>query len=430
MTLSEPQRFQDFPASFAGATYRPGEDGFTAARAIFNMRTDQATPALIARAADEQDVVTVAWYAADTGTPFAIRAGGHGVDGTAMPDGALVLDVTRLKTIDVDADAGVVRLGAGVLLGEMDAALQEYGLVIPSGTVSTTGIAGLTLGGGVGYHMRKYGATVDNLLSCEVVTAAGQRVRASARDNPDLFWALRGGGGNFGVATSLEFRASPVPREVMAGFIPFPLDQAADVLAALRDYMPSAPRELAVVAALTLCPPLPPVPPEFHGTKVLLPVVVYTGPMEKAQRVIDEVAALGRPITKAVAPMPWPVANQMLDAIAPPGRRYCTKGGYLSGLSEDIIKVVIDHTVNAPPPANPFLPSAVQNLWAMGGAISDDFAEDATAFSREGTTWFWEIVTEWDQPADDATFQDWVEAVRIDIKPHLRSNCYVNLSTD
>ncbi len=272
---------------------------------IFNAHTSDATPALIAQAQDEQDVVTLARYAAQTGTPFAVRAGGHGVDGTAMPDGTLVLDLTRLKAINVDPDSGFVRLGAGVLLSEMDAALEQYQLVVPSGTVSTTGIAGLTLGGGVGYNTRRYGATVDNLVSCDVVTADGRQARASERDNPDLFWALRGGGGNFGVVTSFEFRARPLPRQVAAGFIPFPLEQAHDVLAALREYMPTAPRELAVVAALTQCPPMPPVPAEFHGKNVLMPVIVYTGPVEHAELVTDQVAALGRPIVKAIAPMLW-----------------------------------------------------------------------------------------------------------------------------
>jgi hypothetical protein len=202
------------------------------------------------------------------------------------------------------------------------------------------------------------------------------------------------------------------------------------VLAALREYMPTAPRELAVVAALTQCPPMPPVPAEFHGKNVLMPVIVYTGPAERAELVTDQVAALGRPIVKAIAPMPWSAANRMLDVIAPPGRRYYTKGGYLAGLSDAAIDVVIRHAADAPAPSTPPLPSAVQNLWAMGGAISEDFDEESAAFSREGASWLWEIVTEWDQPADDKVFHDWVDGARADIKPHLRSNCYVNLSTD
>jgi FAD/FMN-containing dehydrogenase len=428
--MSRSALLQDFPGTFAGQILRPGDDQYAAARTIFNTHTSEATPALIARAANENDVVTVARYAADTGTPLAVRAGGHGIDGTAMPNDALVMDLSLLKTISVDPDASVVRLGAGVLLQEMDAALADYDLVVPAGTVSTTGIAGLTLGGGIGYHMRKYGATVDNLRSCTVVTTDGRRLRASETENPDLFWALRGGGGNFGIVTELEFLARPLSPYVAAGFMPFPLEQASEVLAGLRAYLPSAPRELAVVAALTRCPPLPPIPPEFHGADVLMPVIVYTGAAKHADRVIGDLASLGRPIVSAVGPMPWIQANQLLDAIAPPGRRYYSKGGYLSELTDAAIDVVVAHTATAPPAATPPLPSTVQNLWALGGAISEDFDENSVAFSREATNWLWEIVTEWDDPADDAVYHDWLDGTLAGIKPHLRSNGYVNLSTD
>ncbi|WP_331772887.1 FAD-binding oxidoreductase (plasmid) [Embleya sp. NBC_00888] len=422
--------FEDFPSAFRGAVYRPGDAGYADARCIFNAHVADATPALIVRAEDEADVVTVAQYATATGTPLAVRAGGHGVDGTAMPDGALVLDLTRLDTIDVRPDTGVVRLGAGVLLADMDAMLEKHGLVVPSGTVSSTGIAGLTLGGGVGYNMRRYGATVDSLLSCEMVALDGRRVTASATENPDLFWALRGGGGNFGIVTSFEFQAKPLPPLVSAGFIVFPLDQAAAVLGALREYLPTAPRELAIIAVLTKCPPLPPVPQEFHGADVLMPVVVYTGPQEKAERVIAEAVALGTPVATAVGPMPWSAANRMLDVIAPSGRRYYTKGGYLAELGDTAIEIVVRNAVNAPAPVHPMLPSAVQNVWAMGGAISEDFDEDSAAFSREGASWMWEVITEWDSPADDDTFHGWLDNARAELMPHLRGNCYINLSTD
>jgi hypothetical protein len=422
--------FTDFPTGFDGALLRPGEPAYAEARTIFNAHTDDAMPAMIARADTPAAVVTIARYAAETGTALAVRAGGHGVDGSAMPDGALVADLSRLTTIDVDRDSGRVRVGAGVLLSSLDAALSPFGLVVPSGTVSTTGIAGLTLGGGIGYNMRRYGATVDTLLSCDVVTSDGRQVRTSAEENPDLFWALRGGGGNFGIVTSLEFQAEPLPQQVMAGFLLFPIDQAHDVLAGLREHMPTAPRELAVVAVLTRCPPMPPIPPEHHGRDVLMPMIVYTGADNRADAVIGELAALGEPVTRAVAPMPWLAANQMLDAIAPPRRRYYSKGGYLAGLDEEVIDVVVGQALSAPPATSHMLPSAVQNLWAMGGAISDDHDENETAFSREGANWLWEIVTEWDRPEDDSTFHTWVDGARRSIGQHLRSNCYVNLSTD
>ena len=430
MPETEQGVFKHLPTDFRGELLRPRDPGYTAARAIYNMRDSEATPALIARAADEQDVLAVARFATETGTPLAVRAGGHGIDGTAMPDGALVVDLTALKAIDIDRATGVVRLGAGVLLGEMDSALEPYELAVPAGTVSTTGVAGLTLGGGVGYNMRRYGATVDSLLACDVVTLDGRRVRASETENPDLFWALRGGGGNFGVVTGLEFQARPMPRQVAAGFIPFPLAHAPEVLAALREHMPTAPRELAVIAALTECPPLPPLPVEHHGADALMLIVVYTGPADRAESVTDALAALGPAIAKLIAPVPWSAANSMLDVIAPLGRRVYTKGAYLSGLGDDVIDIMVRHAGDHLPQSSPPLPSTVQNVWAMGGAISEDFAEDSTAFSREGTLWFWETATQWDRPEDDKAFHDWADAVHAELKPHALDSCYVNLSTD
>ncbi|WP_319457051.1 MULTISPECIES: FAD-binding oxidoreductase [unclassified Mycobacterium] len=421
--------FDDFPTTFRGELFRPGDPGYADARTIFNMRLGHWEPGLIARAADVDDVVTVVRYAADAGTPLAVRAGGHGVDGTATPDGALVVDLTNLKEISVDTETGRVRLGAGVLLGEMDPALAAHGLVVPAGTVSTTGVAGLALGGGVGYLMRRYGATVDQMLACDVVTADGRKVRASADENPDLFWALRGGGGNFGVVTHFEFQGQPIPEIVSSGFIPFTIDQAPKVLAGLRSYMTTAPRELGVIGALTQCPPLPPVPAELHGEPCLMLIVVYSGPQEKADAVIADMAALGDPASIAVAPTPWPIANKMLDVIAPSGRRSYTKGAYLAELTDEHIAIGVKYAKLAPPRTNPPMPSSVQNFWVFGGAISEDFEESSTAFSRDAE-WFWEVAIQCDVAADDERFMTWADNLHAELKPTVLSNVYINLSTD
>ncbi|WP_416985972.1 FAD-binding oxidoreductase [Streptomyces sp. T028] len=421
--------FKNFPTDFKGEVFRPRDSGYAAARKLFYTHTDHATPALIARAADAQDVLAVARFAGETGTPLAVRAGGHSVDGSGMPDGALVADVSALKAVDLDRDTGIVRLGSGVLLGEMDTFLEKHDLVVPAGTVSNTGVAGLTLGGGVGYNMRRYGATVDNLLSMEVATVDGRLVTASATENPDLFWALRGGGGNFGVVTSFEFQARPLGPQVAAGFIPFPAASAPDVLAAWREHMADVPRELSVIAAMTQCPPMPFVPEHYHNADVVLLLVVHTGAPEKLEGLVDGLAALGPAIVKAVQPVPWSVANSMLDAIAPPDHRSYTKGAYLSELTDDVIDIVTRHAAAHLPSPGP-VASTVQNLWSMGGAITEDFDEDSAAFSREGANWFWETVTLWDTPDQDAGFHAWVDGVHAELKPHVRDNCYVNLSTD
>jgi hypothetical protein len=430
MSVAASGSLKSFPNSFRGPVLYSGTDDFVKARAIFNTRMGHQEPTAIAKALDAADVITLVRYAADQQLPLAVRAGGHGVDGSAMPEGALVLDLTAFKSIAVDTSTSRVQLGAGTLLGEMDAALHEYGLVVPSGTVSTTGVAGLTIGGGVGYTMRRYGATVDNVIACEVVTTDGRLVRASQQDHADLFWALRGGGGNFGIVTALEFQARPMQPVVSAGMIPYIHEQAPAVLRALREYMPNAPRELAVIGALTPCPPLPPVPAEMHGKDVLMLVMVYTGPPEQAETVINELAACGTPVAIAVQPVPWPVANSMLDAIAPYGRRVYTKGGYLSELSDAAIEIGVKHAAMAPPPTAPPTPSTVQNFWSLGGAISEDFEEDSCAFSREGATWFWEVATQWDDEHDDLTFMRWADGLDAELRPHMRDNCYINLTTD
>jgi FAD/FMN-containing dehydrogenase len=348
----------DFPNDFRGERFRSGDEGFAQARRIYNMRHDHDAPALIARAADVNDVVCLMRYASEKGAPVAIRSGGHSSDGTAMPNGALVLDMTAMTKLTVEKATNVCRVESGVLLGQLDAGTQEYGLVVPAGTVSTTGVAGLTLGGGVGYNMRRYGATVDNLLGCDVVTVDGRKVRATREENPDLLWALSGGGGNFGVVTAFEFRGSPLGPQVFSGVIVFPPEQAADVLISMDRFMPTAPRELSVIAAGTACPPFPPVPADVHGTPV-----------------------------------------QMRNLL------------------------------NAPAPTAP-LPSTVQNLWYMGGAISEDFDEDSVAFSRAGAVWFWESVGQWDGAEHDEEYLAWSNRSYSDLQQNMRANGYVNLTCD
>jgi FAD/FMN-containing dehydrogenase len=318
---------------------------------------------------------------------------------------------------------------AGVLLGELDTETQRYGLVIPAGTVSTTGIAGLTLGGGIGYNMRRYGATVDSLVACDLVSVDGHKIRASATENSDLFWALRGGGGNFGVVTAFEFRAHPLPSQVFAGVVVYSAADAYEVLAGLRHQMRTAPRELAVIAASTACPPFPPVAAQVHGAPVQMLVVVYTGAAAKAARLIEELSSLGPAIAALVGPTSWVQSNRLLDAVAPFGRRTQTRGGYLSELSDRVIASVIKNMLDAPTPTSP-QPSTVQNLWCMGGSISEDFAEDSAAFSREGAAWLWEAVGQWDDPGEDAAYDAWAERAASDLAGDLRTNGYVNLSTD
>ncbi|AEM88378.1 FAD-binding oxidoreductase [Streptomyces violaceusniger] len=416
----------DFPVGFRGRVLRPGDNRYDAARALYQGRAADEGPALIAQCADEDDVATVLRYASARRIPVAVRGGGHGSDEYAMPGGALVVDLSPMKAIAVDPVTRVVRAQPGVLLGELDAAAQRHGLAVPAGTVSTTGVAGLTLGGGIGHLMRRYGATVDNLLACDMVTVDGRKVRADATENPELFWALRGGGGNFGVVTAFEYRAHPVGPDVVAGQLIVGFDRAADVLGRLPAHMATAPRELGLLTAITLAP-APTLPEEVHGKPVLVLVPVYTGDLGKADEAIAPLAALARPLANLVTPMPWLRANSLLDAIAPHGKRMNSTGGYLPALSADAIDALLTHGSSAPP--NPGAATTI-NLWCMGGAISQDTAEDETAFSREGAAWLWEAIAMWDTPEQDSPYAQWATAVDAALRPHSLTNGYTNLTDD
>jgi FAD/FMN-containing dehydrogenase len=422
-----PYIHHDFPADFRGAVLRPGDDRYDTTRAVYNGRAADEGPALIARCTDAEDVATVLRYASAWNIPVAVRGGGHGSDGYAMPGGALVVDLSAMRAISVDAQTRVVRAQPGVLLGELDAAAQQYGLAVPAGTVSTTGVAGLTLGGGIGHLMRRYGATVDNLLACEMITVDGRKVRADDTENLDLFWALRGGGGNFGVVTSFEYRAHPVGPDVVAGQLIFPIDQAVGVLARLAGHMTTAPRELGLLAAIAPAPALPMLPDEAHGKPVLVLVPVYTGDLASANQVIEPLAALGRPLANLVTKTPWLKANGMFDAAAPYGKRMNARGGYLPALSAEAVGILLEHAAAAP--ASPGTVTTI-NIWCLGGAISEDVAEDAVAFSREGAAWLWEAVSSWDAPEYDPQYEQWAKDFADAIRPHSLTSGYTNLTDD
>lgn len=420
----------DLETEFKGEIFRPGDEGFKKSRYIFNTRWVGHDPAAIVRPRDVEEVASVMRYASARGIPVGIRSGGgHGVDGTAMPEGQLVIDLSAFKQLDFDLETLQVTLGPGITLGEMDTASEAHGLVVPAGTVSNTGVAGLTLGGGVGYNMRRFGATVDSLLSCEVVTADGRVVTASETENPDLFWALRGAGHNYGVVTSFTFQAHKAGPIVAGGVVLYHLEDAPEVLKKLRVHMKTAPRELCVIAALVPTPPMPGIPEEYYGVIQMSLLTVYTGDLGNLDSIVGGLAALGTPAAVAVQPMPWHIVNSILDEAAPYGRRVHTRGGYFATLTDEIIDITTSHAAIAPPPEVPG-PSTVQNIWFLGGAISEDFDEDSVSFSREGAEIFWECVGQWDRPENDETFVGWVNGTGDALDPLMLGNGYCNLTTD
>lgn len=420
--------FADFPSSFRGAVVRPGDEGYAEARKIPNARHDDRHPAIIARCSDADDVVTAVRYAIEKDTPIAIRSGGHGIDGFAMPDGAFVIDLSPMKDISVDTETSIATIGAGCLLGEMDAATQEHGLVVPAGTVSETGCAGLILGGGLGYNTRRLGMTVDNLVAVHVVTADGRKIRVSKDVEPELFWGLRGAGHNLAIATAFEVQAHAIGPEVTSGLIVYPIEEAVPILSKIDDFMAGTRREMTVYPVVLPAPPLPGLPEAMIGAPIFVLIVVYTGPLDTAPDEVAKVAGLGGALANMVAPSTWLQANSILDVLAPPGRRQHSRGGYLGGITPEIAQTVVEHVMNAPAPTGPG-PSCAVAFPAMGGA-ADDFDEDSVAFSRTGAKWLWEVLGQWDPPEADAEYDGWVDGVMDALKPYSLRNGYVNLSTD
>jgi FAD/FMN-containing dehydrogenase len=420
--------FADFPSSFKGPAVRPGEPGYDEAREIPNARWIDRNPALIARAIDVDDILTAVDYAVSKDVAIALRGGGHAIDGHSMPDGGFVIDTSLMRGIEVDPATGVTRIQAGVLLGELDVATQQHGYAVPVGTVSKTGAAGLTLGGGMGYLTRRFGMTVDNLRSVDVVTVDGRRLTASEDENPELFWGLRGAGHNLAIATSFTYQAQRVGPDVMSGLIIYPFEMTVPILTQIDAAMANSPRELTVYPVVLPAPPLPGLPEAMIGAPIFVLIIVYTGELEKYESAMSAVRTLGQPLADMVHPSDWLEANTILDVLAPPGRRQWSRGGYLGGITEDVAQIMVDHVLEAPEPTGPG-PSVAVAFPCLGGA-NFDFDEDSVAYSRAGALWLWECLGQWDPPEKDDEYQGWVDGVMNAVTPHSLSNGYVNLSTD
>jgi FAD/FMN-containing dehydrogenase len=376
---------------FRGALLRPGEEGYEEARRVWNGAIDRR-PALIARCAGGDDVVAAVRFAGEHDLLVSVRGGGHAVAGHAVCDGGLMIDLSPMKAILVDPAGRTARAVGGVLLGELDRTTQRFGLAVPSGIVSHTGIGGLTLGGGLGHLMRKLGLTVDNLRAVELVTAEGQRLRVDAESEPELFWGLRGGGGNFGIATAFEYRLHPVGPMVLGGPIFWPLADAPEVLRFLRDFAPQAPDELGVVLFARLAPPGPMVPPEQFGQPVLGLTLTWVGDPAQGQRAIAPLRRIEQPIADMVRPLPFLLLQSMVDAGNPHGIHYYWRSQRVPELADGVIDVVtgLVDTITSP--------LSYVAGFAMGGAAGR-VDPDATAVGERGDGFEISIVAGW-PPAD------------------------------
>jgi FAD/FMN-containing dehydrogenase len=401
-----------------GQLVRTGESGYDEARTIWNAMIDRR-PALIARCAHADDVQQVVKFAGARGLLLSIKGAGHNIAGNAVCNDGVMIDLSPMNGVDVNATARTARVGPGATLAMFDGAAQKHALVTPLGINSTTGVAGLTLGGGFGWTTRKFGFTVDNLTSAEVVTADGERRRASSRDNPDLFWAIRGGGGNFGIVTSFEFRLHPLGPEVFAGLIVHPFAAARDLVKHYRSFVAGAPEDLTVWLVFRKAPPLPFLPADWHGREVAVIALVYAGKPADGPKAIEPLKKFGSPVGEHIGPMPFVNFQQAFDPLLTPGARNYWKSHDFRQVSDAVAEGIIEYASRLPTPQCEIF------LGHLGG-VSARVPPDAMAFGRRDAEFVLNVHTRWDSAADDQRCIAWARQFFDAMAPHAMGTVYVN----
>jgi FAD/FMN-containing dehydrogenase len=404
----------------AGTVIRPGDAGYEEARRVHNAMVD-VRPAAIVRCATADDVVEVIRLAAEKRMDLAVRGGGHSVPGFGTAEGAIVADLSPMQSVHVDDAARTATAGGGTTWGRFNDVTAAHGLATTGGIISTTGVGGLTLGGGIGYLCRGHGLSCDNLVSARVVTADGSLVTASADENPDLFWALRGGGGNFGVVTEFTFRVHPVTT-IYGGPMFFELSDGAAVLKYFRDFIRTAPREYGGFPAFQIAPPLPFVPADRVGEPFVAVVSCWTGPADEGERIIQGFRDVAMPVAEHVGEMPYPALNSAFDALVPPGLQHYWKAAYVREMTDEAIAVHMEHG-----PKVPAVNSTV-HLYPIDGAVQDVPA-DATAFGHRDANFAPVIAGMWPDPADNERNIQWVRDYYAAIAPHSKAGGYINFAS-
>jgi FAD/FMN-containing dehydrogenase len=390
-------------ASLRGTVALPGDDGYDAARTIWNAMVDRR-PGLVVRCVGAADVIHAVKLARDERLLVAVRSGGHNIAGSAVAEGGLLIDLSLMKSVWIDPVSRTARVEPGATLADFDKEAQAFALATPLGINSTTGVAGLTLGGGFGWTTRKFGLTIDNLISADVVTADGKLVRASEKENPDLFWALRGGGGNFGIVTSFEFKLHPLGPEVLSGLIVHPLEHAAELLPSFRRIANEAPDELTTWVVMRKAPPLPFLPAEWHGKDVLVFAACYSGDMKEGEKALAPLRALGHPIADVISPHPFTGWQTAFDPLLTQGARNYWKSHDFADLSDAAIEVILDGARALPSPESEIF------IAHVGGAMAR-VASAATAFTNRAAHFIMNVHTRWRDPGEDSLCIAWGASV-------------------
>jgi FAD/FMN-containing dehydrogenase len=420
LTLEE-TAVAELQAGMRGEIVGRGDPSYDECRQIWN-GSIQKRPALIARCAGVADVISAVKFGRQHGLQVAVRSGGHSFPGLSVADDALQIDLRPMKGIRVDPEARTARVQAGTLLGELDRETQAFGLAVPSGIVTHTGVAGLTLGGGIGWIMRKHGLSVDQLNSVDLVTAEGEFVKASREENEDLFWGLCGAGPNFGIVTEFEFNCVPLGPTILAGPIFWPMEQSGEVLRFYRDWVADAPDDLMTIVIHRKAPPLPFVPEELHGKPVVMVIPCWVGGQEEGERFIRPLKEFGSPVADVCTPKPFLTHQAMFDPAFVPGRWYYFKSCDVPALTDEVIDITVEHSLRIQSPLTSF------PIWQMGGAVAR-VGEDETAFGGRNAGFTYNVggSTESSEGFDEE--REWVRDFWSALEPW-HTTVYVNFLGD
>jgi len=409
-------------AGIRGPVFATSDEGYDAARSIWNAMIDKR-PTAIVRCSGTADIIAALNFAREAGLPLSVRAGGHNIGGTALCDDGIVIDVSQLKGVHLDLANEAVRVQPGVLLGDIDRETQAFGRVVPSGFVSQTGLSGLTLGGGFGWLTRSWGLTSDHLISADVVTATGDLVRASEDENADLFWGLRGGGGNFGIVASYEYRIRKLGPMVMAGLVAHPMDQVEKVVSFYREFSEAAPDKLTCVLLLRIAPPAPFLPPDIHGKPIAAIVVCHAGTIEEAEKDLAPLKGFGSPVADTIQPKPFTVHQSALDGTQPPGRYYYWKSDYLPGVSDAAQETILEHTAEFPSPESALL------VFQLGGAAAR-IDDGVSAAAHRDAAYVLNVASSCIDPGKIDPCKSWARDTWSAMRPHSTGGVYVNFLTE
>jgi hypothetical protein len=415
------QAITEFKGQLRGELIEPTDTRYEEARKVYNAMISRK-PRLIARCADVADVITAVHFGQQQGLPVSIRSGGHNAGGLGVCDDGLVIDLSLIRYVHVDPAERTVRVGAGSTWGDVDHATHAYGLAVPSGIISTTGVGGLTLGGGIGHLTRQHGLTIDNLLAADVVLADGRIVVASADENDDLFWALRGGGGNFGVVTSFLFQAHPV-HTVCAGPMLWDLEQAPDILKWYREFIVQAPEEISGFFAFLTVPPGPPFPESLHFRKMCGLIWCYNGSLQQANGILEPLRNFRRPTFEFFVPMPFPTLQSMFDGLYTPGLQWYWKADFVKELDDEAIALHIKHGSELP------TLHSTMHLYPINGAAHKTGNKE-TPWSYRDAVWSEVIVGVDPEPANKDRITAWAKSYWEALHPHGAGGAYINFMMD